>query len=187
MSAERIIQQIKKDAEKEIKDILNDAEKQAKSILDNSKRAAGTEIKKIEDESIKKSDNLKKILISKASQDAKRDIMNAREKIIDDCFTKAHSELSKLKGKDYTSIVKNLIADGRNKLGKNSTILVSREEDKKIAQKLGISISGTIESSGGVVLKSSDGKIMLDHTFDGILKREKNKIRIEIGKLLFSK
>ena len=186
MSAEKIIQQIKKDSEIEIKHILKDAENQAKIILENSKKATENEIKKIESDSLNKSENLKKILISKASQDAKKEIMNAREKIIEDCFTKAHSELSKLKGTDYNNIVKKLIEDGRNKLGKKCTVMISREEDKKIAEDLGISVDGTVESSGGVVLKSSDGKIILDHTFDGILKREKNKIRIEIGKLLFS-
>ncbi len=186
MSAEKIIQQIKKDSEIEIKQILKDAENQVKIILENSKKATETEVKKIENDSIKKSENLKKILISKASQDAKKEIMNAREKIIEDCFTKAHSELSKLKGNDYINIVKKLIEDGCNKLGKNCTVLVSREEDKKIAEELGISVAGTVESSGGVVLKSLDGKIILNHTFDSILKREKNKIRIEIGRLLFS-
>ena len=109
-----------------------------------------------------------------------------REKIIENCFTKAHSELSKLKGKEYNSIVKKLVKDGVKKLGKNCLILVSREEDKKIAKELGVTVDGTVESSGGVVIRSSDGKIILDHTFEGILDREKNKIRIEIGKLLFS-
>lgn len=186
MSAEKIIEQINKDSEKEIKQIQKDAENQVKIILDTSKKKAEIEVEKIINNSNIEGGNLKKILISKASQDAKREIMNAREKIIEDCFTKAHSELSKLKGKEYNSIVKKLIKDGVKKLGKNCTISVSREEDKKIAKELDVSVNGTVESSGGVVIKSSDGKIILDHTFDGILNREKNKIRIKIGKLLFS-
>ena len=186
MSAEKIIDQIKKDTEKEIKGILRDAENQVKSIHENAKREAEVDVKRIENESVKKSENLKKIMISKASQDAKREIMNAREKKIEDCFTKAHSELSKVKGNNYTKIVKKLIEDGCKKLGKNCTVLISRNEDKKIAMDLGIKVDGKVESSGGVILKSSDGKITLDHTFEGILNREKDKIRIEIGKLLFS-
>jgi len=186
MSAERIIAQIKKDSEKQIKEILKDAESQAKDIIENAKKEAVSEVKRIEDESIVESDNNKKIMISKASQDAKRDIMNAREKIIEDCFTKAHSELSKLKGNAYNNIVKKLVKDGCDKLGKNCSVMVSREEDKQITKDLGLKVEGKVESSGGVLLISSDGKITLDHTFDGILKREKDKIRIEIGKLLFS-
>ena len=186
MSAEKIIEQIKKDSEKEIRRIHNDAKKQAKIILETSKKEAEIEAEKILNEGKIKSENLKKILISKANQDAKRNIMNAREKIIEDCFTKAHSELSKLKGKKYNSIVKKLIEDGINKIGKNCAVLVSREEDRKIANELGVIVYGTVESSGGVVIKSSNGKIILDHTFEGIMKREKNKMRNEIGKLLFS-
>ena len=186
MSAEKIIEQIKKDSEIKVREILKDAEMQAKIILENAKKEVEGELRSIENESIKESENNKKIMISKASQDAKREIMNAREKIIEDCFTKAHSELSKLKGNAYIKIIKKLVTDGCNKLGKNCSILVSRDEDKKIAKDLGINVDGRVESSGGVILRSSDGKISLDHTFEGILNREKDRIRIEIGKLLFS-
>ncbi|MCK4902307.1 MAG: V-type ATP synthase subunit E, partial [Thermoplasmatales archaeon] len=112
--------------------------------------------------------------------------MNAREKIIEECFTKAHHELSVLKGKEYEKIVKKLIEDGRKKLGEKSLLLVSREAGKKIAEHLGVQIDGYVEASGGVVLKSQDGRVILDHTFDGILKREKDKMRRKVGKLLFS-
>jgi len=186
MSAEKIIEQIKKDSETEIKQIQNDAESQAKGILETTKKEAEKEAEKILENGKKQSDNLKKILVSKANQDAKRDIMNARETIIDECFTKAHHELSILKGEHYEKIVKKLIIDGQKKLGGSCMVLVTRDADKKIAKDLGIHIDGTIESAGGVILKSSDGRVTLDHTFDGILKREKDKLRIKVGKLLFS-
>jgi len=51
---------------------------------------------------------------------------------------------------------------------------------------LHLEVIGTIEASGGILLKSGNGRITLDHTFDGILKRERNQIRIKVGKLLFS-
>ena len=186
MSAEKIIEQIKKDSEKEIKQIKSESEKQAKIILDSAKKDAESEAKKILENGNQQSENIKKILISKANQDAKREIMNAKEKIIDDCFTKAHHELSILKGQRYENLVRKLIKDGQKKIGNNCTILATRDADKKIAGELGLNVSGRIDSSGGVILKSADGKITLDHTFDGILKREKDKIRINVGKLLFS-
>ena len=61
---------------------------------------------KISKNGITHSENLKKILVSKANQDLKKEIMNAKEKIIEDCFTKAHHELSILKGDKYERIVK---------------------------------------------------------------------------------
>lgn len=186
MPEEKIIEQIKKDSEKEVKQIQREAENQVKGILETAKREAEIEAEKILKNGMKKSENLKKILVSKANQDVKRDIMNARETIIDECFTKAHHELSILKGENYEKLVRKLIKDGPEKLGGSCTVLVTRAVDKKIAEDLGINITGTVESSGGVVLKSADGKVTLDHTFDGILKRERDKIRIKVGKLLFS-
>jgi vacuolar-type H+-ATPase subunit E/Vma4 len=186
MSAEKIIEQIEKDSELKVKQILNEAKDQSTSILQSAKKEADIEAERILNNAKNQSENLKKINVSKANQAIKRNIMNAKEKVIDDCFTKAHHKLSILKGDRYEKLVTKLIKDGHKKLGDDYTVLTSRDLDKKIAQNLGITVSGSIESSGGVLLKSADGKITLDHTFDGILKREKHKIRIKVGKLLFS-
>jgi vacuolar-type H+-ATPase subunit E/Vma4 len=186
MSAEKIIEQIKIDSDNEIKLIKQEAENQVKILLENEKKEAKIEAEKIIKNGEKKSENLKKILISKTNQDVKREIISAREKIIDECFSKALHKLSTLKEKNYERLVRKLIRDGQKKLGKNCTILATRDIDKKIARDLGIDITGTIESSGGILLKSADGKAILDHTFDGILKREKYQIRTKVGKLLFS-
>lgn len=186
MSAEKIIQQIKKDAEKQVKEILKEAEKQVKETINKSKKEAEEQAEKILAEGKTQSENIQRILISKANQDAKKEIMKAREKLIDECFIKAHHKLSTLNEPEYVETVTYLMKEGCRKLGSNCTVLVSRDADKKIAEKLGLKISGSIESAGGIMLKSSDGKVILDSTFDGILKREKDKIRIKVGKLLFS-
>ncbi len=186
MSAEKIIEQIKKDTEKEVKYIKQEAEKQAKAIIETAKDKAEVEAEKILKNGINQSENLKKILLSKANQDVKKEIMNSKEKIIENCFTKAIHELSILKGEKYERIVRKLIKDGQEKLGKKCVLFITRDVDKKIARDLGINVVGTTESSGGILLKSVDEKIILNHTFDGILKREKDKIRIKVGSLLFS-
>ena len=186
MTAEKIIEQIKKDSEKEINQILKEAKQQENDIIKEAKEEAQQESEKILSDGKKQAENIKRILISKANQDAKRELMNAREKIIEECFTKAHHELSILKGKKYEKIVRKLIDDGRKKLGGASLLFVTREAGKKIATELGIKIDGYIESSGGVILKSTDSRVILDHTFDGILKREKDKMRPIVGQILFS-
>jgi len=186
MSVEKIIQQIKKDSEKEIKQILKDANDKAKESIDNAKEEAEAEAKKIISDGKKQSETIQKIMISKANQDAKREIMKAREKIIDECFIKAQHELSILKQERYEKIISKLINDGKEKLGENCTVKISRSIDKNIVERFGLTVSGHIESSGGVILVSADKRVTLDYTFEGILKREKDKIRIKVGKLLFS-
>jgi len=186
MSAEKIINQIKSDASKEVKEIIKEAENQAKTIINDAKKEAELEAEKILSNAKKQSDNHKKILVSQAGQDSKKEIMAAREKIIDECFVKAHHNLSTLKETEYKNMVRKLITDGIKKLGGKCDVIVSRDIDKKIAKDLHLEVIGTVETSGGIMLKSSDGRVTLDYTFDGILKREKDQIRIKVGKLLFS-
>ena len=186
MSAEKIISKIKKDAEIEIKKIIKEAEKQASEILKESKNKAELEAKMILNEGNKQSENNQKILISKSIQDMKREIMNEREKIIQECFVKAHHKLSTLSEKEHKKIVTKLIEEGQKKLGGNCKVFVSREQEKLIAQNLGLDVLGKVEASGGVKLVSLDNSVTLDYTFDGILKREKDRIRIKVGRLLFS-
>ena len=187
MSAEKIIQEIKKDSDRQIKEIFKEAENKAKQIIQENKKDAELQEEKILEKGKIQSENIKKILISKANQDAKKEIMGAQEKIIQECFIKAQHKLSTLSEKDYSELVNSLVQDGKKKLGEKCTIFVSRAIDKKIVEKNGLKVTGNIEASGGIILKSMDGKITLNHTFDGILKREKDKIRIKVGKLLFSK
>jgi vacuolar-type H+-ATPase subunit E/Vma4 len=187
MTAEKIIERIKKDSEKEIKQIRKEAEKQASSIIEDVKREAKLESDKILVDGNQQAENIKKIIASKANQDTKREIMNARERIIEECFTKAHHELSTLKEAEYKKVVAKLIDDGRKKLEGQCNILISRDIDREIAEDMGIKVIGKVETAGGVVIKSIDGRITLDHTFDGILKRKKDEIRRKVGKLLFSK
>ncbi|MDH7517626.1 MAG: V-type ATP synthase subunit E [Candidatus Thermoplasmatota archaeon] len=186
MSAEKIIQQIIKDSEKEIKQIQTEAKKQATTIINTAKKEAQLEAEKIISDGKKQIENTKKIMISKAHQETKRDIMNTKEKIIEDCFTKAQQKLLALKEDEYNRIVHRLISEGCKKIGGQCNVIISKDADKKIAENMGLKVIGNIESTGGVILKSNDGKITLDNTFDGILKREKDKIRVKVGKLLFS-
>jgi vacuolar-type H+-ATPase subunit E/Vma4 len=187
MSTEKIIEQIQKDAEKEIKEIQLSAEKQAETIILEAKKQAKEEADNILENGKKQAENIHRIIISKENQDIKREIMNSKEKIIDECFIKAHQKLSIIKGKPYEDTVSKYAQEGIKKLGKDCSVLISRNEDKKIIETLGLKSSGNIEASGGIKLVSKDGKIILDYTFDGILKRDKDKIRNKVGKLLFSK
>jgi len=186
MSAEKIIEQIKKDSQKEISQILKDAENEAKNIIAIAKEQASKQAEKIQRDGATQSENIEKILVSKANQDAKKEIMKTREKIIDECFVKAHHKLSTLSEQKYKNMVTKLMQDGHKKIGRDCTVITSRDIDEKIAKDLGLQITGSVESSGGIILTSGDGRITLDYTFDGILKREKDKIRIQVGRLLFS-
>jgi vacuolar-type H+-ATPase subunit E/Vma4 len=186
MSEEKIIEQIKKDSQKIKKQILKEAEIQASDIIKESTDKAKKEAEKMILNGHKQSESIKKILISKANQDAKSRSIIAKETIIEKCFEKAQIKLSKLGKKEYEILVTKLIKQGSKKLGDNCTVKISKDIDKTIVKKLGMKVTDKVYATGGIILTSSNGKIILDNTFDGILGREKDRIRIKVGKLLFS-
>jgi len=187
MSAEKIIVKIQKDAEHERKQIKKVAEKSAAEIIKEATKEAEEQAKHILAEGTKQAENIERILLSQAEQDVKRQLMNERETLIEECFTKAHHKLSILPEQKHITIVKRLLEDGKDKLGNKCHVLVSRSYLKQVVKDSGLSVKGQVETSGGIILTSADNKITLDYTFDSILKREKDKIRIKVGKLLFSK
>jgi len=186
MSAERIIEQIRKDSQNEVEQILKEARNQANDIVNDIIRKAKKESKEILSSGKIQSEGIKKILVSKANQDAKRKITKARENIIEECFENAQNKLADISDKEYEKLAIKLISEGSEKLGGNYTVQTSRDIDRKVAKKLGMKVTGKIEAIGGIILTSSNGKITLDNTFEGILRREKERIRIKVGKLLFS-
>lgn len=185
MTAEKIIQQINKDAESEVKKIVKDAEQQARIIIENAKKEAKTQAETIILDGKKQSENNKKILVAKAKQEIKHETMNAKEKIIEKCFLRAYSQLSKINDEDYKKIVTKLMQDSRKKIGEDCKIFVSRDIDKTIAKNLGLNVAGPVDAVGGFVVVSNDERIKLNNTFEGIINRKKDKIRVTVGKILF--
>ena len=186
MTAEQIIQQINKDAKSEITKIIRDAEQQAKHIIENARKEAEAESVNIRLDGEKQSENTKKILVAKAKQEIKHKIMNAKEKIIEESFVQAHSQLSKISEEHYKKIVSKLMENSKIKIGEDCKILVSRDIDKTIAKNLRLDVIGTIDALGGFVAESSDERIKLNNTFEGIIDRNKDKLRVKVGKILFS-
>ena len=179
MSVEKIIEQINLDTQKEINQILKEADIQANKIIKDSVTKSEIQSKEI-------ILNGKKIIISKENQNAKKTVTITREEIIESCFEKAHHKLKQLNVKDYEKLVNKLIREGIKKIGDESSIKITNDIDKKIAKKFGLKMIGKTDSIGGVIIISKDGKITLDNTIEGIIKREKDRIRIKIGKILFS-
>jgi len=185
MSAEAIIKKIQTDAEIEIKQI----QKKTKERIDEILKEYGKKTKELEQEITEKGkkeiENMQKIKISQANQELKRQIMNVKEELIETCFEKAMDELKQLDDKKYHVFIQSLIDEGKKQIKGVFTIKTSRPIDKKIAEEKNISLSGTVQASGGIILISENGNLMIDNTFEGILKRRKQEIRVKVGKILF--
>lgn len=185
MSTEKIIERIKTDSAKQVKHILDEAEKQSLALVKSAKAEAEKEAEVILKDGQLESENAKKILVSKAMQDIRRDMMNAKEEIIEQCFSKAIQNLASLPDDQYKKLITTLIQDGKKRLGDHCTVSISRPIDKIIADQEKLTVRGTVHATGGIILQSSDGTITIDNTFERLMSRKKDEIRIHVGKLLF--
>lgn len=186
MSEETIIKKIRSDAEQNAVKIKKEAEQEAKKIKSIATKEAKDHAQQILEKGEETAKNRKKVLISQAHQDMKRKLMNAKEQVIETCFTKAIDHLEQLDDAEYKKIVRHLILKGKEQLFGNCVLLISRDIDKEIAKELDISIAGETSATGGIVLVSETKDITIDNTFEGILTREKQQLRVQVGKHLFS-
>ena len=186
MSAETLISKIKTDAEKDANHIINDAKKQSQQMIQQAETEAKKEAEKILENGKVEQANIKRIKVSQAQQEAKRQRMQAKERIIDECFQKALEQLRNLDDETYMQMVETLIKQASAYMPGSFSIYTSKPLDETIAKKHNIPVKGNVEASGGVILVSEDGHITIDNTFEGILKRKKESIRVQVGKLLFS-
>lgn len=185
MPLEKIIQRIEEESKREADSIIEEARKRADEILGKAKEEAKGEKEKIMAKGKEREDQLRERAFSSARRDVKRMEMEAKEEVIAECFERAREELASLKSRDYEKIVRNLIKHGKGIVG-DCIIIPSRKEDEKIAKKMGMTIANDeIEALGGVIIRSIDGKVTMDNTFDGILERRKEEIRKKVGLMLF--
>ena len=185
MSAEAIIKQIQKDAEKEKKRIEKDTQKKIDEITSNIKQETDSMKQEILEKGTQEAENIKRIEIAKAHQEANRTLLKAKEQVIETCFDHALQQLKDLDENTYSSMIRTLIKKGGEKITGDFSIKQSKALDETVAKDLDIPVSGNIEASGGIVLVSKDESRTIDNTFEGILKRKKQEIRVEVGSILF--
>jgi vacuolar-type H+-ATPase subunit E/Vma4 len=104
------------------------------------------------------------------------------------------------KTKEYQPVIEKLIVDAGTVLGGGALEVVLNENDsslplklskleKKIAEKTGaktqLKLSKQQIKAVGVTVKTSNGKIFVDNTFESILKRRERELRLKIARILF--
>jgi len=185
MSLNDIIQKIREDATSETSAIIHEAENRAQDILSQGRAEACETIEKLERDNEKTIEGMKKKMLSGARREVRHREMRAKEEVITDCFAQAKKSFASLTGDKYASVVKKLIRQSMPLL-KKPVVVPSRDMDKKIARELGLeTASKKIAGVGGVIIREKDGSMEIDNTFEGLMARKREDIRIKIAKKLF--
>ncbi len=184
MTLEKLMQRIKEEANKEIEEIVLHAEEEGKRIIEEERKKGKEEAKRIEENAIKEIEKEREKILANARRMAKMHIINAKEEIIQECIKEIVDKLKNLDGAKYKNFVKKNIENAMEEI-KEGYILFTKDGDLKIAKKIGIEARERIKGIGGVIVRSKDGKKEIDLTFDFLIEKNRENIRIKIAKKLF--
>ncbi|MBS7633772.1 hypothetical protein KEJ15_09230 [Candidatus Bathyarchaeota archaeon] len=204
--AQKIIDRILQDANDKAKTIVEEAQKSAKTLLENRRELARKKAAEDERSLLKKSQTQIKTIRGRAITEAKRKadwlVLSEKERLITKVLDEVKSRLVALsKSKEYTPILERFIIEAgvalnggelEVALGDDGSLLSSLKTkglSDAIAEKTGVKTTVRLSkdkiSSAGVIVKTTDGKIVLDNTFEAILKRREKELRLKTAKILF--
>jgi V/A-type H+-transporting ATPase subunit E len=190
-SAEHIIQEAQKSAEETL-------EKQRQLGVQRANESAQLLLKKAESEA-----ELNKLnSMANAKIKANWVILSKKETWIDNVLNEAKKELKILtQSKKYRPILEKLITEAGVILGGKELEVLLNEQDstlplkldnlaKEISEKTGFKTKlrlskEKLEVIGGAIVRTANGKMVMDNTFDDMFVRREKDLQFEIAKILF--
>lgn len=193
MALEDILKALEEKAEARVAAIASEAQQRVSEILaEVDKDAARTKrmrLKKIEDQIRSEATGI----VYSAQLKAKNQLIKAQEETVDEAFHKAELRLKDLdKQADYPQILEVLLDECLDFFPQGEVLVQVRPNDRGTLEKMlsdrgrSFRISDTpLAASGGLVVSSPDGQIVVSNTFDSRLERARDHLRLEISKTLF--
>jgi len=204
---QKIIAEIDKSAEKQVSEILSEAKQKSDAVLSTAREKANEEADAIISRGEQEARRESQRILAEARIKARRKKVKAQEEVVSQAFKSARESMQALaegKGDDYRKVLEELIKESVLSFGSESLEvlfdsrdkgLVPEDSLKKIAQEAGPDLGMTISLSvsdealsclGGVVVKSADGKVRIDNTFEARIDRFRDNIRTLVAKELFA-
>ena len=199
--AQLIIEDIIRGAKEKATRIIRDARKEARTLLDAARFGAKEEEELEVKEARAKGKHIYEEVLAEGRMKAKREILLKREELINEVWKEAENELrAHVSSKKYEKDLINIAVGACKKLGSDSVVIRANRRDLKllvgskdeIERELGknkkgvtISFGEPIQVIGGVRAGTPDGKVEIDETFEGRMRREFEVLRVKIAKVLF--
>jgi V/A-type H+-transporting ATPase subunit E len=206
----KIIEEIEKSTEQKCSEILSEAKEKVEAVLNEARKKAsdeeGTILARGEQEARRESQRI----LAEARIKARREKVKAQEGVVQKSFDTARKTLLKMAeekkaaGIEYRDVLERLIRESAVSSGIQSLEVLVNPRDRSLAsqdvlsriasqagKELGIPMSLDISDEplacmGGVVVRSNDGKVRVENTFESRIERFREAIRTQVAKELFS-
>lgn len=206
---QKIIDEIKNRAEKQANDILADARQKVESRMQQARQSAEEEKRSVVTRGEQDARRESQRILAEARIKARREKVQAQERLVLQSFEKARAGLRELAeagtagDASYPAVLENLIVESAVSANTDSLEVLVNERDREILnsetlQKISRRISsGTgkevelklsdtaFPCSGGVVVRSTDGSIQVNNTFESRIERYRDAIRTHVAHELF--
>lgn len=206
-SDNKIIDRILNDAREEAKTIVKEAKRSAEMLLEKQRQLASHSAEKEVYSLLKRAENEAAVIKGKVTTDIKRKagwlVLSEKERLVTSVLNEVKNRLVNLqKSEEYLPVLEKLIVDAGTVLDGGTLEVMLNENDsslplklnkleKKIADGTGVKtrlkISKQQIKAVGVIVKTNDGKIFVDNTFEAILSRRERELRLKIARILFSR
>ncbi len=202
-----IIEALLSEAHETAEKIIQDAKKTAQSTLEEHRKKGRDRAREIVISIDKKAQNNFVIVklrdITSAESEAKWLILEKKHELIENVLNQVKDELrSRIKTDKYIHVLENLIVEGGIIVDATDLEVILNENNstlplefdkmaKKISEKTGKKPKITksakkIDTIGGAIIQTSDGKVVMNNTFEGILNNFESEIRFKIAQILFT-
>jgi V/A-type H+-transporting ATPase subunit E len=194
--ANEILEDVKKDSEK----IIRDAEKKAEEILRDAKTEAEKRHVQLLAEAKEKVEIEQKKTKALTAMEIRNRRLQVKEEHINAVFDKALARLKQfVESESYPSYLLSFIEEAVKKIESDKLIVYVNSKDRKwlangkldgLSEKMGVKLTLANETEsclGGCIVKTPDGKLAQDNTFEKRLHALKPILRIEVAKILFEK
>jgi V/A-type H+-transporting ATPase subunit E len=191
MALDDMLRAIEEEGEARCKDILDTAQAEAAEILKNAKEEA----KRTREEYVTRAEATmygeKTRILSDAKLYVKKQVIQAKEKHIEDAFDNVAGELEAMRKRpEYASYFRRLLDETAANAEGNLVISVDRRDEKVArdavaAAGLDCELRTDISTLGGLKAITADGRIVLTNTIDSRLERAKQFLKPEVATKLF--
>ncbi len=193
--------------------ILEQAREEASKALDRAKRVAERDLVYAQEEveEIKAQQRAeilplleaeKKKIIVAAEMEARKKLLEKKEELVYRIFAEAENRLIQLRGsKDYVYIISRSIEEAVTTINGDAIIGFGEKDSdiftpdyissikSRVAESLGENLQLQFQCVGdkisaGVIIKSKDGKVIIDNSFSSRLRRLKEEMRGKVSEML---
>jgi len=188
---EKVSKKILDDAKQKANKIIKEAEAKKKEIEAKAKE----QITRIKEETERMALDQKNReydrITGRARLELRNDTLRLKREIIDGLFDKAIDRLVNKKRDEYLNIIKELLS--RDEVSEGGELIIGEKEnriDAKFIKAVNKEMGGSFTLSkerrpikGGFILRR--GKVEIDASFETLLKSKKERLEMELAKILF--